>query len=357
MEVKLTTLCYIEKDGCYLMLHRNSRKKKNDLSADMWIGVGGHFEGQESPSECLLREVKEETGLTLTSYRLRGIVTFLYSEANEATEKITEFEYMFLYTADGYTGSLKECDEGELKFIPKEALDDLYFWTGDEIFLKLIRDEAPLFDLKLTYHGKTLQNAVLDGTPLELFDVLDESFEPSGVVRERSIVHERGDWHRTVHVWVVRRTENSFEVLLQKRAAHKDSFPGCYDISSAGHMQAGEDYGYSAVRELFEELGISAEENELTLLGTHITKCDSQFYGKPFINREHSRVYLYDATGRTLQLTLQPQEVEETRWMEYASAGERMRTGELQNCIQTAEWELLGKWYENGKTGNEGTVN
>ena len=105
--MKLTTLCYIEKEDAYLMLHRT--KKSGDISKDMWIGVGGHFEEGESPVECLLREVKEETGLTLTSYRLRGIVTFLSDEA--------EGEYMFLYTADGFTGELAECDEGELCFV------------------------------------------------------------------------------------------------------------------------------------------------------------------------------------------------------------------------------------------------
>ena len=155
--MKFTTLCYIEKDDSYLMLHRN--KKKNDLSHDMWIGVGGHFENEETPSECLLREVKEETGLILNSYKLRGIVTFISDEA--------EGEYMFLYTSDGYTGELIECDEGELKFIKKSELENLYFWEGDRIFLKLIGENHDFFDLKLVYKGKKLVKAVLDGEIIE----------------------------------------------------------------------------------------------------------------------------------------------------------------------------------------------
>lgn len=156
--MRLTTLCYIEKEDSYLMLHRT--KKKNDLSKDMWIGVGGHFEDGESPHECLIREVKEETGLTLTSYQLRGIVTFLSDEA--------EGEYMFLYTADGYEGELIDCDEGELQFVRKADLEKLYFWPGDAIFLRLIQENAPLFDLKLRYCGKELQEAVLNGEELEI---------------------------------------------------------------------------------------------------------------------------------------------------------------------------------------------
>lgn len=367
VEAKLTTLCYIEKNDSYLMLHRN--KKKKDLSADMWIGVGGHFEKWESPSECLLREVKEETGLTLTSYKLRGIVTFLYSEETEAEGTgnrrdiqnprdigdVSEFEYMFLYTADAFTGSIRECDEGELEFIRKDKLKTLYFWTGDEIFLKLIENDYPFFDLKLTYKGKTLRRAILDGKELELFDILDENYEPTGIVRERSIVHERGDWHRTVHIWVVRVAEGKMEVLLQKRAANKDSFPGCYDISSAGHIQAGDDYETSALRELFEELGIKAAAEELELVGTHKTECHSRFYGKPFINREYSNVYIYDATGKNLQWKLQKEEVETVMWIEYEAGTKELEEGTLENCILMDEWSMIGEWLKQHKQYREQT--
>ncbi|MGN8630467.1 NUDIX hydrolase [Blautia sp. HCP3S3_G3] len=154
----LTTLCYVEKNDAYLMLHRIS--KKNDVNKDKWIGIGGHFEEGESPEECMLREAYEETGLTLTSYRFRGIVTF--------TQEGYGTEYMCLYTADGFTGTLKECDEGALEWVPKKDLPKLEMWVGDLIFFKLLWDNAPFFSLKLTYRGDVLTEAVLDGRELKL---------------------------------------------------------------------------------------------------------------------------------------------------------------------------------------------
>lgn len=150
---KLTTLCYIEKDDCYLMMHRVS--KKNDVNEGKWIGVGGHFEKGESPEECLLREVKEETGLTLTSYRFRGIITF-------CTDTF-ETEYLCLYTADGFTGELTECDEGVLAWIPKEQIWDLNLWEGDRVFLKMLFQDAPFFSMKLSYVKDRLHELSIDG--------------------------------------------------------------------------------------------------------------------------------------------------------------------------------------------------
>ena len=158
MGASLTTLCYIEKDGCYLMLHRV--KKEHDMNRDKWIGVGGHVEEGESPEECLLREVYEETGLTLTSWRPRGIVTF--------TADVWETEYMFLYTAEGYTGELADCDEGKLEWVEKSRVYDLPLWEGDRIFLRLLEEDAPFFSLKLRYEGDTLAEAALDGQALPL---------------------------------------------------------------------------------------------------------------------------------------------------------------------------------------------
>ena len=152
------TLCYIENDRQeYLMLHRI--KKKNDVNQDKWIGVGGKFEADESPEECLLRETWEETGLTLTDYRLRGIVTFVSDQ--------WETEYMFLYTASGYTGTLKECDEGVLEWVGKAQVERLPIWEGDRIFFRLLWEERPFFSLKLTYRGDELTGAVLDGEVLK----------------------------------------------------------------------------------------------------------------------------------------------------------------------------------------------
>ena len=153
----LSTLCYIEKDGCWLMLHRV--KKKNDLNHDKWIGVGGKFEEGESPEDCLLREVGEETGLTLTDYRFRGLVTFVSDEAPT--------EYMHLFTATGFTGTPKDCDEGELAWIGKRKLAALQQWEGDRIFLRLMDEHVPFFSLKLVYAGDTLTEAVLNGQRLE----------------------------------------------------------------------------------------------------------------------------------------------------------------------------------------------
>ena len=154
---KLTTLCYIEKDDSYLMLHRV--RKKHDVNKDKWIGIGGHFEENESPEECLLRETKEETGLTLTSWKFRGIVTFI-SEGWDT-------EYMCLYTADGYEGEMIPCNEGVLEWVKKEDLLKLNLWEGDKIFLKLLQENAPFFSLKLAYKGDQLEEAVLNGKKLK----------------------------------------------------------------------------------------------------------------------------------------------------------------------------------------------
>ena len=148
-----STLCYIVKDGKVLMLHRV--KKKNDINHDKWIGIGGKFEPEEAPEECILREAKEETGLTLTSWRCRGVVTFL-QEGGEG-------EYMYLFTADDFTGELIECDEGDLQWVSLDFLDALPKWEGDQIFLDLLWQDAPFFLLTLRYQGDRLVEAVLDG--------------------------------------------------------------------------------------------------------------------------------------------------------------------------------------------------
>ena len=156
--MKMTTLCYIERDDRYLMLHRT--RKEQDENKDKWIGIGGKFEAGESPEDCLLRECREETGLTLTDYRFRGLVTFVSDEWGT--------EYMHLFTAAGFTGEQHLCDEGELEWIEKKRLLELTLWEGDKIFLRLLEEERPFFSLKLVYRGEALAQAVLDGRELLL---------------------------------------------------------------------------------------------------------------------------------------------------------------------------------------------
>lgn len=155
--MRQTTLCYIENPrGEYLMLHRV--KKKDDANHDKWIGIGGKFEDGESPEECVLREVWEETGLTLTDYRYRGLVTFV--------SDVWETEYMHLFTATGFEGAPGDCDEGVLEWIDKDALAALPQWEGDRLFLRLLRDDGPFFSLKLRYEGEHLAYAALNGKEL-----------------------------------------------------------------------------------------------------------------------------------------------------------------------------------------------
>ena len=151
--MKQTTLCYLEQDGCYLMLHRV--RKAHDENHDKWIGVGGKFEDRESPEDCARREVLEETGLTLTDWRYCGIITFVSDQ--------WETEYMHLFHATGFTGTLRECDEGVLEWVPIEQINALPAWEGDKIFLALMQQNRPFFSLKLVYEGERLAEAVLDG--------------------------------------------------------------------------------------------------------------------------------------------------------------------------------------------------
>ena len=152
----MSTLCYLERGEEYLMLHRV--KKKNDANHDKWIGVGGKFEEGESPEECILRETREETGLTLTDYRYRGLVTFVSDQ--------WPTEYMHLFTAAGWEGTPIPCAEGELAWIKKSDLLDLPLWEGDKIFLRLLEEGEPFFSLKLRYEGERLAEAALNGRPL-----------------------------------------------------------------------------------------------------------------------------------------------------------------------------------------------
>ena len=332
---RLSTLCYIEQDGKYLMLHRTV--KKNDVNKDKWIGVGGHFEHGESPEECLLREVKEETGYTLTSWKYRGIVTFVYGGDT--------VEYMSLYTADGFTGEPIECDEGELEWVDKKDIPALELWEGDKIFFRLLDMEREFFSLKLVYNrSDVLQYAALDGEPLELFDEIREDGSRTGVVKERGVVHEDGSLHPTVHTWIVRSNDKSgYDLLLQKRSECKDSNPGCWDISSAGHVEAGHGYLESAIRELKEELGIDALPEQLREVGTRRCGFESEFYGRPFRDNELSMIYIYEEPVNTAELTLQESEVSETAWMDYKECRRKVAGHLFQNCIYEDELDMVGR--------------
>lgn len=337
MKSRLTTLCYIERDDKYLMLHRVS--KKNDINKDKWIGVGGHFEEGESPEDCLLREVKEETGLTLTSFRFRGIVTFCPEDSPT--------EYMCLYTADGFEGEIsgEQCNEGILAWVDKKAVRELTLWDGDLLFLDLLERNASFFSLKLVYDREgRWRGGELDGRRLELLDLCLSDGTISGHVWERSMVHRQGKLHRTVHIWIIQRENGGvLRVLLQKRSKNKDAYPGCYDISSAGHVQAGDDFLPAALRELSEELGIQAQPRELVFIGFHEGYVESEFWGAPFRDWELSAVYLYDRPIEVKNLVLQESEVEEAVFMSYEELQRRMREGSLPNCIYPKELEMLPK--------------
>lgn len=152
-----TTLCYLDVGGQTLLLHRV--KKKNDVNHDKWIGVGGKFEHGESPEECMLREFREETGLTLINWAYRGIVTFVSQDW---------CEYMHLFTATGFEGELRECEEGTLEWVPWDCVTQLPIWEGDKVFLRLLRERNAFFSLKLVYEGERLVRAVLDGKQLDI---------------------------------------------------------------------------------------------------------------------------------------------------------------------------------------------
>ena len=152
-KVQITTLGYIETRESYLMLHRV--KKEQDVNEGKWIGIGGKFEYGESPEECMIREAKEETGLAVTSMKFRGILTFICDKQDP--------EYICLYTIDGFSGQLKECDEGELLWVPKDEIFGLNLWEGDRIFFDLLQKDVPFFSLKLCYEGDQLLEAVLNG--------------------------------------------------------------------------------------------------------------------------------------------------------------------------------------------------
>lgn len=336
-----TTLCYLENQDAFLMLHRT--KKEGDVNRDKWIGIGGHLEDGESPEDGILREAVEETGCELTGLRLRGLVTFVCGDITE---------YMYLFTAAGFRGTIRsDCPEGDLEWVEKERIfnprGDLELWAGDKIFFRLLEAGEPFFSLKLVYTGKDiLAKAVLNGRELELFDVLDESGKRTGRVQERGVCHREGDPHHAVHVWIVREVNGRRQVLLQKRSRDKDSNPGCYDISSAGHMSAGEEPIPSAIREIGEELGLAVGPEDLEYVGLFCGSFDKEFYGLPFHDREFNYVYVLRRDVREAELHLQESEVESVLWMDCEECLQAVRKNTIEHCIYPEELELVEEYLE-----------
>ncbi len=336
MSTELSTLCYIEQNGKYLMLHRV--KKENDVNKDKWIGPGGHFEPDESPEECLVREVFEETGMTLTDYRFRGIVTFVSGSG------ITEYMHLFTAACPLPEGApLPECSEGVLKWFSIEDVWGLNIWEGDKIFFRLLDENIPFFSLKLVYDGKDgLVSAVLNGKELELFDIIDEKGNLTGVVKERGVAHRDGSRHHTVHMWIVRPNEKSgWDILLQRRSYLKESHPGLLDTSAAGHIEHGALPADAALRELSEELGITALPEHLIPFGTWNIHFEGEFRGYPYIDNELTYEYYYTQPVETKDLILQESEVDSVLWMDFEECLARVRSGDLSHCLYEGELLLL----------------
>lgn len=179
----------------------------------------------------------------------------------------------------------------------------------------------------------------------ECFDILDEKGRATGEVKERQAVHRDGDLHGTSHVWIVRENEKSgYDILLQKRSDNKDSFPGCYDISSAGHIPAGSTYLESAVRELQEELGITVNPMDLRFLGMHEGEVRTEFYGKPFHNHEMSAIFILEKNLKKEELHLQKEELSEVLWMDYAQCLDGIQKNTWNHCIFEDEFVTLGTY-------------
>lgn len=176
---------------------------------------------------------------------------------------------------------------------------------------------------------------------MEFLDIVDENGEPTGVIQERTVVHLKGLRHRTSHVWVLRRKNGSVQVLLQQRGFQKESFPGCYDISSAGHIPAGMDFMTSALRELYEELGLNALPDELIFCGQRKFYTEAEFHGKPFKDRQVSNIYVLWRDIEAEDIRIQKEELESVLWMDYQECYEKVKSNSFHHSIVLEELELL----------------
>lgn len=175
----------------------------------------------------------------------------------------------------------------------------------------------------------------------EYFDIVDEQGRPTGQIVERKTAHANGIPHRTAHVWLLRKRDGVTEVLLQKRCETKDSFPGCYDISSAGHIPAGVDYIPSALRELQEELGVAANESDLIPCGDRLAEWNGSFHGAPFHDKEYTRVFCLWCDKDEQDFRLQPEEVSAVRWMEYKTLLKAVQENTIHHCIYAEELQMV----------------
>lgn len=303
---------------------------------------------EESPEECLLRTAEiRENNLSL-SWRSRGILT--------SVREGKSTEYVFLFSAQDSESIEKEESTDTVSW---EKADEILNKTAGEeekICFRLLMEDGPFFSLKVILDGKNiLKMASLNGKDLELFDILREDGSVSGIVRERGVAHLDGSLHPTSHIWIVRRNrKNGWDLLLQKRSLRKDSNPGCYDISSAGHVAAGDAYLPAALRELEEELGIRAEEKDLHLAGMRKAYFEDVFYGKPFRDYEISAVYIYDRPVDEKKLILQESEVERVKWMDFKECCREVKEGSMKNCIYMDELEIVGKYLDIWDEEDEG---
>ena len=293
----------------------------------------------ESPEECLRRTVSSKNSDPF-AWKARGILTLVREEKPA--------EYVFLFRA------WQPAPEGR-----KEETDTVCWSKCDEILqnlageeekicFRLLMEEGPFFSLKVTFDRRNiLRSAAVNGKPLELFDILKEDGSPVGIVRERGVAHLDGSLHPTSHIWIVRRNHSSgWDLLLQKRSLSKDSNPGCYDISSAGHVSAGDAYLPAALRELGEELRIRAEEKDLHLAGMRKAYFEDVFYGKPFRDYEISAVYVYDKPVDEKKLVLQESEVEAVKWMDFQECCRKVEHGGMKHCIYMDELEIVERYLK-----------
>lgn len=292
----------------------------------------------ESSQECLIRTCRGREKTLCLSWKARGILTVVKGKKPA--------ESVFLFTMGRFF--TREKKEKRDTAFWSECENILLGLKGEEekIAFRLLLETRPFFSLKTVFdRNNVLRFASVNEEPLELFDILQEDGNKKGIVRERGVAHLDGSLHPTSHIWIVRRNNNGgWDLLLQKRSLCKDSNPGCYDISSAGHVSAGDTYLPAALRELKEELGIRAEEKDLHLAGMRKAYFEDMFHGMPFRDYEISAVYVYDKPIDEKKLSLQESEVEAVKWMDFKECCREVKEGTMKHCIYMDELEIVRKY-------------